>query len=73
MMYSRGFGVIGLWEARCGFSRVARANGVEALGEMEDGHPVALTGWLEADQAELTVLRRRPNGRPWRSFAPGIR
>ena len=23
-----------------------------------DGHPVALTGWLDADQAELTVLRR---------------
>ena len=23
---------------------------------MFDGHPVALTGWLEADQAELTVL-----------------
>ncbi|HEY0792106.1 MAG TPA: hypothetical protein VGD78_13665 [Chthoniobacterales bacterium] len=23
---------------------------------MWDGHPVALTGWLEADQAELTVL-----------------
>ena len=22
------------------------------------GHPVALTGWLEADQAELTVLHR---------------
>jgi hypothetical protein len=23
---------------------------------MWDGHPLALTGWLEADQAELTVL-----------------
>ena len=33
---------------------------------MFDGHPVALTGWLEADQAELTVLHRRPNG----SFKP---
>jgi hypothetical protein len=29
---------------------------------MWDGHPVALTGWLEADQAELTVLHRRSNG-----------
>ena len=29
---------------------------------MWDGHPVALTSWLEADQAELTVLHRRPNG-----------
>ena len=26
---------------------------------MFDGHPLALTGWLEADQAELTVLDRR--------------
>jgi hypothetical protein len=25
---------------------------------MFDGHPLALTGWLEADQAELTVLHR---------------
>ena len=25
---------------------------------MFDGHPVALTGWLEADQAELTVMHR---------------
>ena len=33
---------------------------------MFDGHPIALTGWLEADQAELTVLHRRPNG----SFKP---
>ena len=27
-----------------------------------EGHPLALTGWLEADQAEVTVLHRRPNG-----------
>jgi hypothetical protein len=27
-----------------------------------DGHPLALTGWLEADQAELTVLHRPENG-----------
>ena len=33
---------------------------------MFDGHALALTGWLEADQAELTVLHRRPNG----SFKP---
>jgi hypothetical protein len=26
---------------------------------MWDGHPLALTGWLEADQAELTVLHRQ--------------
>jgi hypothetical protein len=25
---------------------------------MFDGHPLALTGWLEADQAELTLLHR---------------
>jgi hypothetical protein len=25
---------------------------------MFDGHPLALTGWLEAAQAELTVLHR---------------
>ena len=25
---------------------------------MLDGHPLALTGWLEADQAELTLLYR---------------
>jgi hypothetical protein len=25
---------------------------------MWEGHPLALTGWLEADQAELTVLHR---------------
>ncbi|HEY0793517.1 MAG TPA: hypothetical protein VGD78_20820 [Chthoniobacterales bacterium] len=25
---------------------------------MWDGHPLALTGWLEADQAELNVLHR---------------
>ena len=25
---------------------------------MFDGHPLALTGWLEADRAELTVLHR---------------
>jgi hypothetical protein len=25
---------------------------------MFDGHPLALTAWLEADQAELTVLHR---------------
>jgi hypothetical protein len=25
---------------------------------MWEGHPVALTAWLEADQAELTVLHR---------------
>ena len=25
---------------------------------MFDGHPLALPGWLEADQAELTVLHR---------------
>ena len=25
---------------------------------MFDGHPLALTGWLEADQAEVTVLHR---------------
>ena len=25
---------------------------------MWQGHPLALTGWLEADQAELTVLHR---------------
>jgi len=24
-----------------------------------EGHPVALTGWLEAEQAELTVLHRQ--------------
>ena len=30
---------------------------------MSDGHAVALTGCLEADQAELTVLHRRRNGR----------
>jgi len=29
---------------------------------MWEGHPLALTGWLEADQAELTVLHRWPNG-----------
>jgi succinylglutamate desuccinylase len=29
---------------------------------MWEGHSLALTGWLEADQAELTVLHRRPNG-----------
>jgi hypothetical protein len=29
---------------------------------MWEGHPLALTGWLEADQAELTMLHRRPNG-----------
>jgi hypothetical protein len=28
---------------------------------MFDGHPLALTGWLDADQAELTVLYR-PEG-----------
>ncbi|MBV8401995.1 MAG: cupin domain-containing protein [Acetobacteraceae bacterium] len=33
---------------------------------MWEGHPLALTGWLEADQAELTVLHRRRNG----SFKP---
>ena len=26
---------------------------------MWEGHPVALTAWLEADQAELTVLHRK--------------
>ena len=25
---------------------------------MWEGHPLALTGWLEADQAELTLLHR---------------
>jgi hypothetical protein len=25
---------------------------------MWEGHPLALAGWLEADQAELTVLHR---------------
>jgi hypothetical protein len=29
---------------------------------MFDGHPLALTGWLEADQAELTVLHRPEDG-----------
>jgi hypothetical protein len=29
---------------------------------MWDGHAVALTGWLEAGQAELTVLHRGRNG-----------
>lgn len=29
---------------------------------MWDGHPVALTGWLEAEQAELTVLHRSEDG-----------
>jgi hypothetical protein len=29
---------------------------------MFEGDPLALTGWPEADQAELTVLHRRPNG-----------
>jgi hypothetical protein len=29
---------------------------------MFDGHPLALTGWLEAEQAELTVLHRSEEG-----------
>ena len=29
---------------------------------MWDGHLVALTGWLEAEQAELTVLHRSKEG-----------
>ena len=29
---------------------------------MFDGHALALTGWLEAEQAELTVLHRLRNG-----------
>ena len=29
---------------------------------MWDGHAVALTGWLEAEQAELTVLHRSEDG-----------
>jgi hypothetical protein len=29
---------------------------------MWDGHPVALTGWLEAEQAELTVLHCTEDG-----------
>lgn len=29
---------------------------------MWDGHAIALTAWLEAEQAELTVLHRRRNG-----------
>ena len=29
---------------------------------MWDGHSVALTGWLEAEQAELTVLHRSEDG-----------
>ena len=33
---------------------------------MWEGHPLALTGWLVADQAEVTVLHRRRNG----SFKP---
>lgn len=27
-----------------------------------DDHPLALTGWLEAEQAELTVLHRKEDG-----------
>ena len=34
-----------------------------------DGHPVALTGWLEADQAELTVLHRPENDGVFRATA----
>jgi hypothetical protein len=29
---------------------------------MFDGHLLALTGWLEADQAELTLLHRPEAG-----------
>ena len=27
-----------------------------------DGHPLALTGWLEADQVELTLLHQKEDG-----------
>ena len=29
---------------------------------MWEGHPLALTGWLEADQAELSLLHRKEDG-----------
>ena len=35
---------------------------------MFDGHPLALTGWLEADQAEVTV-RHRPERQPAKKAA----
>ncbi|MBV9490026.1 MAG: hypothetical protein JO069_09925 [Verrucomicrobia bacterium] len=42
---------------------------------MFDGHPLALTGWLEADQAEVTVLHRPEDDGALRAtvFAPRAR
>jgi hypothetical protein len=36
---------------------------------MWDGHPLALTGWLEANQIELTVLHRQENDGKLRATA----
>jgi hypothetical protein len=36
---------------------------------MWEGHPVALTGWLEADQAELTLLHRKEDDGALRATA----